>query len=123
MLDCFLCFQFFAPPLPLPPNLHSFLFLVFVNWWSSPSPRTILGMPVKNLEMYSFQELSAMIYRDTIQQKHQDRARLEREMIENKETEEIAKKEHLRLKSLEGSTASGVNTVTEIILEHLLAVL
>ena len=80
-------------------------------------------MPVKNLEMYSFQELSAMIYRDAIQQKHQDRARLEREMIENKETEEIAKKEHLRLKSLEGSTASGVNTVTEIILEHLLAVL
>lgn len=66
----------------------------------------------------NFAQLAALLYRDSIQQKHSNRDRLLVELTNQKQEELDAKK--MYRKSLENT--SSVDAFTELILDHLLAV-
>lgn len=70
------------------------------------------------LYQMDFAQLSALLYRDSIQQKHSNRQRLLVELTNHKQEEDNAKKRYR--KALENT--SSVDAFAELILDHLLAV-
>ena len=82
---------------------------------------TILGLePSIALYEMNFSALCALLYRDTVQQKHSNRGRLVAELTDKKAAED--KDKQARLKSIRDSSREGVEPMADILLEHLLAV-
>ena len=82
-------------------------------------PRQLLGLqPSPYYDKMNFPDLSAMVYRDTLQQKHLERDRLAAELSEKKQLEDTMKKAFVQ--AIAGPDT--VNRVGEIIIEHMLAV-
>lgn len=73
-------------------------------------PRTVANL--------QFHELAALVYRDNINIKHDNRKRLAEELVRKKRPEILARK--ARMKALADQAKPSPNLLAEIIIEHLL---
>lgn len=75
--------------------------------------------PSLDLYRLDFGQLSALLYRDTVKQKHSDRARLNKELEDKKQDED---NERAQRRITASSSKPPVNTFVSLVIEHLLAV-
>lgn len=74
--------------------------------------------PSLDLYRLDFGQLSALLYRDTVKQKHSDRARLNKELEDKKQDEDNERAQ----RRITASSSKPPNTFVSLVIEHLLAV-
>lgn len=80
--------------------------------------RQLLALGPRTVANLQFHELAALVYRDNINIKHDNRKRLAEELVRKKRPEILARK--ARMKALADQAKPSPNLLAEIIIEHLL---